>query len=92
MFKAPLSGGKRKTTFHLLRRWIVHFMGLNLSNRQIAQELDIIKDDAQKMTSQLRESIFSNSPISVLKVECTGLIKDRLGIPLGLTAVGDLLH
>ncbi|MCX4028398.1 transposase [Spartinivicinus marinus] len=51
--------------------WILclYFMGLNLSNRQIAQELDINKDDAQKMTNQLRESIFSRLPMAVLSGE-----------------------
>ncbi|MCX4030250.1 hypothetical protein [Spartinivicinus marinus] len=44
-------------------------MGLNLSNQQIAQELDINKDDVQKMTSQLRESIFARLPIPQLSGE-----------------------
>ena len=36
-----------------LRVWILclYFMGLNLSNEQIAQELEIDPDDAQVMTS-----------------------------------------
>jgi hypothetical protein len=32
-------------------------MGLNLSNEQIAQELDLASKDAQIMTSQLRTGI-----------------------------------
>lgn len=56
-----------------LKVWILclYFMGLNLSNQQIAQELDLNKDDVQKMTSLLRESIFANLPIPTLsgKVE-----------------------
>jgi hypothetical protein len=32
-------------------------MGLNLSNQQVAEELDINKDDVQQMASQLREGI-----------------------------------
>jgi hypothetical protein len=34
--------------------WILclYFMGLNLSNHQIAQELDLNKDDAHQMTCQ----------------------------------------
>jgi transposase-like protein len=42
-----------------LRVWVLclYFMGLNLSNRQIAAELDIDRDTAQAMTSQLREGI-----------------------------------
>ncbi|MDE1465979.1 IS1595 family transposase [Spartinivicinus poritis] len=56
-----------------LKVWILclYFMGLNLSNRQIAHELDLNKDEAQHMTSQLRESIFASLPIPQLsgKVE-----------------------
>lgn len=42
-----------------LRVWILclYFMGLNLSNEQIAQELDLASKDAQTMTSQLRAGI-----------------------------------
>jgi len=38
-----------------LRMWILclYLMGLNLSNRQIAQELDLDKDVVQDMTTQL---------------------------------------
>jgi transposase len=57
-----------------LRTWItcLYFMGLNLSNEQIAQELDINGDDAQKMTSQLREGIVERTPEVTLhgEVEC----------------------
>jgi transposase-like protein len=42
-----------------LRVWIVclYLMGLNVSNRQIAQELGLNKDDVQSMTGQLREGV-----------------------------------
>jgi transposase-like protein len=42
-----------------LRVWILclYFMGLNLSNQQIAAELDLNKDDVQAMTTQLREGV-----------------------------------
>ena len=57
-----------------LRVWILclYFMGLNLSNEQIAQELDLDPDDAQRMTSQLREGIVQREPEVVLsgEVEC----------------------
>jgi transposase-like protein len=38
-----------------LRVWVLclYFMGLNLSNRQIAQELDLNESDVQAMTSRL---------------------------------------
>ena len=37
-----------------LRVWILclYFMGLNLSNHQVAQELDLNKDDVHQMTCQ----------------------------------------
>ena len=57
-----------------LRTWItgLYFMGLNLSNEQIAQELDLNSDDAQKMASQLREGIVERKPEVTLsgEVEC----------------------
>jgi hypothetical protein len=57
-----------------LRVWILclYFMGLNLSNEQIAQELDLNPDDAQWMTTQLREGIVRRKPEVVLsgEVEC----------------------
>jgi transposase-like protein len=39
--------------------WVLclYFMGLNLSNQQIAQELDLNKDDLQYMTGHLRAGI-----------------------------------
>ena len=42
-----------------LRVWVVclYFTGLNLSNQQIAAELDLDKDDLQSMTRQLRAGI-----------------------------------
>ena len=42
-----------------LRVWMLclYFMGLNLSNEQIAHELDLNSNDAEKMTTQFREGI-----------------------------------
>ena len=42
-----------------LRVWVLwlYLMGLNLSNEQIAAELDLSAGDAQAMTSQLRQGI-----------------------------------
>ncbi len=42
-----------------LRKWILclYLMGLNLSNEQIAQELDLDKDDVHQMTTQLRSGV-----------------------------------
>ena len=42
-----------------LRVWVLclYLMGLNLSNEQIAAELELASGDVQAMTSQLREGI-----------------------------------
>jgi transposase-like protein len=57
-----------------LRTWIacLYLMGLNLSGLQIAQELDINKDDARAMIQQLRQGIVDRRPPVVLEgeVEC----------------------
>jgi transposase-like protein len=47
-----------------LRVWVLclYFMGLNLSNLQIAGELDLNADDVQAMTSCLREGLVANAP------------------------------
>src|SRR5262245_35441172 len=57
-----------------LRVWVLclYLMGLNLSNEQIAQELDLNPDDAQRMTAQLREGVVQRRPEVALsgEVEC----------------------
>ena len=57
-----------------LRAWILclYFMGLNLSNQQIAQELGLNKDDVQQRTTQLRQGIIDQKePVSLQgEVEC----------------------
>jgi hypothetical protein len=47
-------------------------MGLNLSNRQIAQELGLDEDDVHEMTAQLRQGIVDGKPEVQLsgEVEC----------------------
>lgn len=47
-------------------------MGLNLSNTQIAHELDLNEDDIQQMTQQLRSGIVAKKPEVILEgeVEC----------------------
>ena len=51
--------------------WVLclYFMGLNLSNRQIAQELDICESEAQRMTTLLREGIVEKAPEVTLSGE-----------------------
>jgi transposase-like protein len=57
-----------------LRVWILcsYLMGLNLSNAQIAQELDLNHDDAHHMTTQLRQGVVTKKPSRTLsgEVEC----------------------
>jgi transposase-like protein len=50
----------------------LYFMGLNLSNEQIAKGLDLDPDDAQRMTTRLREGIVVRKPEVILggEVEC----------------------
>ncbi len=50
----------------------LYFMGLNLSNRQIAHELDLNISDVQQMTSLLRKGIVERKPEIRLdgEVEC----------------------
>src|SRR5215213_11857430 len=47
-----------------LRVWVLclHFMGLNLSNRQIALELGLSPSDAQAMTERLRRGLLAKAP------------------------------
>lgn len=47
-------------------------MGLNLSNRQIGQELELDEDDVHQMTGQLRQGIVDGKPEVELsgEVEC----------------------
>src|ERR687889_2520062 len=47
-----------------LRLWVLclYLMGLNLSNRQIAQELDLSRPDVQLMTEQLRLGLVAKTP------------------------------
>ena len=54
-----------------LRAWILclYFMGLNLSNRQIAQELGLDGSDVQAMTEQLRRGLVAKAPAVRLEGE-----------------------
>jgi transposase-like protein len=47
-----------------LRVWVLclYFMGLNLSNRQIARELDLSVSDVQVMTEQVRAGLTAKIP------------------------------
>ena len=54
-----------------LRVWVLclYLMGLNLSNRQIAQELDLGETDVQAMTEQLRHGLAAKLPPARLEGE-----------------------
>src|ERR671926_1521977 len=54
-----------------LRVWVLclYLMGLNLSNRQIAQELDLGATDVQAMTEQLRYGLTAKLPPARLEGE-----------------------
>jgi hypothetical protein len=54
-----------------LRMWVLclYFMGLNLSNRQIARELDLSASDVQAMTEQLRGGLVAKAPAARLRGE-----------------------
>ncbi len=54
-----------------LRVWVLclYFMGLNLSNRQIAGELGLAVSDVQTMTEQLRRGLVAKMPAVELKGE-----------------------
>ena len=49
-----------------LKVWVLcrYFMGLNLSNEPIAQELDVDLSDVQQMTTQLREGILAHTRLA----------------------------
>ena len=51
-----------------LRVWVLclYFMGLNLSNRQIARELDLGTSDVQAMTEHLRQGLTARTPAVIL--------------------------
>lgn len=57
-----------------LKVWIIflYFLGLNLSTLQIAQELNLNKDDAQMMAEILRSGVVEKKPDEMLtgEVEC----------------------
>ena len=54
-----------------LRVWVscLYLMGLNLSNRQIAKELDLGSSDVQAMTEVLRRGLIARAPAVVLDGE-----------------------
>lgn len=67
-----------------LRAWVLclYLMGLNLSNRQIAQELDLSVSDVQAMSEQLRAGLVAKAPAVILDGE-VGVEVDEVYIVAG---------
>ena len=79
-----------------LRVWLLclYFLGLNLSNWQIARELDLEEDSPpRRMATQLREGIVAKQPAVVLsgEVECDEVyvVAGHKGHPEAVKKKGD---
>jgi transposase-like protein len=78
-----------------LRVWVLvlYRMGLNLSNEQVAKELDLDPADAQRMTTLLREGIVLRRPEVKLsgEVECDEVyvVAGHTGHPEAVRKKGD---
>ena len=68
-----------------LRVWVLclYFMGLNLSNQQIAKELGLCGSDVQAMTEQLRRGLAAKTPA----VELTGEVEPDARASSGIDEV-----
>jgi len=77
-----------------IRSWVLclYLMGLNLSNRQIAQELDLSETDAQERCTALRDTILAHQQPIVLsgEVECDEvyIVAGHKGHPAAVAAQG----
>jgi len=79
-----------------LRVWVLclYFMGLNLSNRQIAEELGLSGSDVQLMTEQLRHGLAAKIPAAMLEgeveVDEVYVVAGHKGQPAGVAKRGAL--
>ena len=79
-----------------LRVWVLclSFMGLNLSNRQIASELGLSGSDVQAMTEQLRRGLIAKAPEVRLEgeveVDEVYVVAGHKGQPVAVAKRGDL--
>jgi hypothetical protein len=77
-----------------LRVWVLclYLMGLNLSNCQIAQELDLAESDVQVMTEQLRTGITTKLPPvtldGVVEADEIYVVAGHKGNPVAVTKKG----
>ena len=69
-------------------------MGLNLSNRQIAQELGLNGSDAQAMTEQLRGGLVAKAPAALLagevEIDEVYVVAGHKGQPVAVAKGGGL--
>jgi transposase-like protein len=72
---------------------VLYFMGLNLSNEQVAKGLDLDPDDVQGMTTLLREGVVRRKPEVALsgEVECdeVDVVAGHKGHPEAVRKTGD---
>ena len=79
-----------------LRVWVLclYFMGLNLSNRQIAQELGLNVSDVQAMTEQLRGGLVAKAPAVQLagevEIDEVYVVAGHKGQPAAVAKGGDM--
>ncbi|MFN8491062.1 MAG: IS1595 family transposase [Caldilineaceae bacterium] len=85
----PLAGHHQPVKVWML---CLSFMGLNLSNQQIAQELDLNKDDAHAMTTFPRQALYAQRQPPLLEGEVefdeVYLVAGHKGQPAAWTAAG----
>jgi transposase-like protein len=78
-----------------LRVWVLclYLMGLNLSNRQIAQELGLDASDTQAMTEQLRQGLVARAPVTKLQgtaeIDEVYIVAGHKGQPVEVEKRGD---
>ena len=79
-----------------LRVWVLclYFMGLNLSNRQIAAELGLNASDVQAMAEHLRQGLVTKAPAARLagevEVDEVYVVAGHKGQPAAVAKRGDL--
>jgi transposase-like protein len=79
-----------------LRVWVLclYFMGLNLSNRQIAQELGLNGSDVQAMTEQLRRGLVAKAaPVQLdgeVEIDEVYVVAGHKGQPAAVAKRGGL--
>jgi transposase-like protein len=78
-----------------LRVWVLclYFMGLNLSNRQIAQELGLSASEVQVMTEQLRNGLVAKAPemrlAGEVEIDEVYVVAGHKGQPAEVAKTGD---